>query len=681
MRRLLALLFTVLPMIATADDRHDLTTLFPFEADVFVEGDGLARLELPLPVLRDSEMDRADIRLFDRNGREVPFLVDDAPRLTHTLREERRVPAQVLDVRREVVERRDAPDVHREAFDLAVPPASDGVGTWALELDTPVPEFVRQITVRTLGGESATTLIAASVFRLGDGRQKRLLPLPPIPSERVTVSLEGDDGRFLTPTMAFVSSRDIEPPPVAGMSLAATSIESKNGTTAVTADMSSVAPSALRIATSTPLFDRQVRVYEVDRREQRRLIGNGRIFRVGPGAEQVDVPLVGSAGGRLVVEIEDHDSPPLVDVVLLVMGRLPSLVFQLPAAEPGAPAGVLRFGGGRARRAHYDLAALVPSTAGSTPAPLAEALGTLARRNDLARATLGPIHPNSQYDRTPALAFVMHPGAALDASGFQNRRALHVPSSPDGLTRLRLDPADVAHARPDLGDLRVVDGEGRQWAYLLDPHAADTGMVLDVAAPSREETTSSYALALPVPGALLHGVVLDVDGAFFDRPYRLVASPDTDQEHTLAAGRLTRANGQSGPLAIGFGATPVEDLVLQVDDGDDAPLAITRVEGRSPVPDLYLAAPAGDYVLLVGNETAMAPRYELARVRDVVLALDGASIEAGPLAPNPGYVAPSPLRDDPQRPTVVLWIVLGAAVVVLLVTTLRLAGGQRPSPS
>jgi hypothetical protein len=271
----------------------------------------------------------------------------------------------------------------------------------------------------------------------------------------------------------------------------------------------------------------------------------------------------------------------------------------------------------------------------------------------------------------------MHPGAALDPSSYQQRRPLRVRPSPDGLGRLRLDPADVVHARPDLGDVRVADGDGRQWAYLLEHDAGNAAVPLAVAPPGQDGTTSTHALALRAPGAVLDGVVLEVEGAFFDRPYRLVSDPGTDGEHTLTSGRLTRGAGRAAPIAVGFPAERVSALALEIDDGDDAPLVITGAEGRAPVPDLFVAAPAGDYQLLVGNPTAEAPRYELARVRDVVLALDGAAIEAGPLEPNPGYRAPSPLAEGPKRTTIILWVVLGIAVVVLLVTTLRLAGGQR----
>ena len=52
-------------------------------------------------------------------------------------------------------------------------------------------------------------------------------------------------------------------------------------------------------------------------------------------------------------------------------------------------------------------------------------------------------------------------------------------------------------------------------------------------------------------------------------------------------------------------------------EGDDARLVLPGAEGRAPAPALFVGAPAGNYDLLIGNPTAEAPRYELARVRDV----------------------------------------------------------------
>ena len=71
------------------------------------------------------------------------------------------------------------------------------------------------------------------------------------------------------------------------------------------------------------------------------------------------------------------------------------------------------------------------------------------------------------------LAFAMRPGTEIDSRLYTHRRKLTALSSasPDGLYRLRLDLEDLARAQEDLADLRIVDAQSRQWAYLLERNA------------------------------------------------------------------------------------------------------------------------------------------------------------------------------------------------------------------
>ena len=120
-------------------------------------------------------------------------------------------------------------------------------------------------------------------------------------------------------------------------------------------------------------------------------------------------------------------------------------------------------------------------------------------------------------------------------------------------------------------------------------------------------------------------------------------------------------------------AARLASVEIEIEDGDDAPLAFRSVRARTPVPEVYLAAPAGEYALLLGAPGESAPRYELARVRDVVLALAWAPVSAGDLAANPRYSLPARLGSGEWPERVALWIALGAAVLVLIALTLRLA--------
>ena len=97
----------------------------------------------------------------------------------------------------------------------------------------------------------------------------------------------------------------------------------------------------------------------------------------------------------------------------------------------------------------------------------------------------------------------------------------------------------------------------------------------------------------------------------------------------------------------------------------------------TPLPDLFLAAPAGDYSLLLGFPEARPPSYELERVRATVLAVPCGSVTASGLQPNPAFRARARLTSGGAPQRLLLWIALGVAVVALAGLTLRLARQER----
>src|SRR5207244_5054948 len=113
----------------------------------------------------------------------------------------------------------------------------------------------------------------------------------------------------------------------------------------------------------------------------------------------------------------------------------------------------------------YDLAVLQLPPGGAVEGKRAEAVARLYDPGALLPARLGPYRANPAFDRTPALAFAMRAGAEIDTRLFSHRRALRVPGSSEGLSKLTLEPADLAVLREDLADLRIVDRDSRQWPY------------------------------------------------------------------------------------------------------------------------------------------------------------------------------------------------------------------------
>jgi hypothetical protein len=252
---------------------------------------------------------------------------------------------------------------------------------------------------------------------------------------------------------------------------------------------------------------------------------------------------------------------------------------------------------------------------------------------------------------------------------------VEISPSPEGLSRISLAPEDAALLRADLADLRVVDEGARQWPYLLGARARSAGVPLALTASRPERRRSSYRLALPAAPLRVVSVSLRSQAPYFDRHFELYAEDEHGRQRMLAEGRLVKQALRPRPVEIALAGEPVYALELLVDDGDDASLAFAEATADVLLPELFLVAPEGSYQLLLGNPDVPAPRYELERVRDVVLAASSNAADPGVLEPNPVYSLRARLGGEDGASgllrTSLVWGVLLVAVAVLAALTLR----------
>lgn len=698
----------------TADRPPDPASLFPRqavvlpgpipEAEAATDEPALARLPLPATVLEATRPDLSDLRLFDATGTEVPYLVDRGAGEERRFTVVRRVEPEVVDVRRHEERPDDGPPVFTESWTLELPAEMDREPTdeagdgrnWELVIETRRRQFVRSARVETVpppgnGGGPGETIAEGSLFRLSEPPREQLrLTLVGLGTaaavDRLEVTLTGEGGTapergFLEPVFHLEHTRTLPDGEQVEVPLEIEARRSPPGRTVLElARPRGLVLTSLAFTTTTATLRRAVRVWDEGPGRRQGPLGRGVIFRV-PGAADLEIPVLVPRGESLRVEIDDGDSPPLADVEITAGLERPALVFAPPAGGLEEEGLVLRFGGGRAHRPRYDLAALVPSLPATGDAAR---VGTLL--HDLSRlrtARLGPVTDNPRWDPSPVLAFAHRPGAPLEAALYRHRRRLDAPSSPEGLLHLPLTLEDVARARPDLADLRITggtdpEGETRQWAYLLEDAGRRRLAPLGTEPPETRAGVSTHRLTLPVTPAAPDRLRLDPAQPFFDRAYRLHGrAEDRGPRQLLASGRLTRRALDPRPLEIVLPGDRLVSLELEVTDGDDAPLDLTggpgpRVEARFPLPDLYLPAPAGEYQLLLGNPEAGRPRYELEQVRAVVLAARSARLESGELEVNPAFSRGARLATAPGFQTVLLWLAVGLAVAVLAGLTLRL---------
>ena len=113
-------------------------------------------------------------------------------------------------------------------------------------------------------------------------------------------------------------------------------------------------------------------------------------------------------------------------------------------------------------------------------------------------------------------------GGTIDPRSFRYSRP--IPESAPGLTSLAVDAAALAHSRPNLEDLRIVDDSGRQIPYLLerrqDSLSLDVPLTRESAAAAGQ---SRYRVELPFDRLPAGRLVLATSERVFQRAVLLEA--------------------------------------------------------------------------------------------------------------------------------------------------------------
>lgn len=681
---LATLLVLAAPTATMADAPVELRRLFPQEAPFSVERPGLARLILTREVLQACRPDLSDLRVFDHREREVPYAID-SHRLDEVLEITETYEGRVLGLRRNEQVPELGPTVLTETYSIAPPPEPPKSGTWDLVSEVSHPRFVREVTVRQRRDGSEQLLVGNEpLFQLDAKTRSTRLSLPPLGSESLSIEIVGKEGFHLEPHFRFESARRLDPLDRSVVALEELSREHVEGTTIVElARPSGLVPDRIRVETATGSLSREVAIFDEQPGSADLELGHGRVYQLdaGRGGSHMQLSLRRARGATLRIEIDDGDSPPLEDLRFLAVVRRPVLLFDLPADGSGGASGTLRFGGGRALRPSYDVAKLRTRSGRELTGTQAELVEHFYDENHPV-AELGEIRANAHFDPTPALRFAMQPGAPIDVRIFAHRRSIQVEPSKEGLSRLRLAPEDTARSRADLADLRIVDSDSRQWPYLMRRNARAEKIPLGVVITESQRRSSRYELELPISPLRLNRITLRTDAPFFDRGFELTTFDENGRQKTLAKGRIVKQARRPRPTRISFPGQPIHELELVIDDGDDAPLAFHQVTARASLPELFLVAPAGTYSLLIGNPDVKAPRYELERVRSVVLAVSSNLATVAPLEANRDYSLAASLRGEDGPGSLLqaglVWGVLLVAVAVLGILTLRVAR-QQPS--
>lgn len=669
--------------------------LTPFERAVIVTRPGPQRLSADVALVAGAMRGRreaavawpdsayhvvepfADLRLYDADGREVPYLL---------------VPPQLQRA-----------TAVRASQVLALPATKTTSGFEAV-FDTPhtfdeivvaagPPPFVKRVRVEGSVDRLRWVELAAdaTIFSLPqEDLRLTAIAVPPTPVRFVRVVFDNANSAPLRDA-PFVTGRPAPaaaPPPALEVALPFERVDGPAGTSAYRVRLPGprLPLVAVRLDATNAEVSRQVRIVErpPEAAGMPVALGHGQLTRVVRGqlvAGSLTVPIAAPSTAALDVLVEDGANPPLsLSSVHVVFAHLPRLYFETADARPL----VARYGSATAVAPRYDLEAArrlidVEAAADATwgepaPATAAPPAGSTAPDPAVAR----PVAPLP----TPVPVFA----GPVDRAAFRFARTLA--PGPGALTRVSLDAAVLAHSASrghSFADLRLVDPEGRQVPYVLSREDQPLQMALAVPGATRAPQapqTSIYALDLPEAGLPGAALVLTTSARVFTRRVTLAAEQAPDARHrdpwTQPLGSTSWSHQDASqdalPLRMAVPTLTGRRVVVTIDEGDNQPIPLQDARLELPAYALRFVRPADTALELVyGHPRLGAPRYDLAPVLlepstpTVAATLGEERTLSGP--PQPAIVTPP-----------MFWAVLGVATLVLLIMFARLVRTSDDGP-
>jgi hypothetical protein len=610
---------------------------------------GAVKLTLPPETLDAARPGLEDLRIIDAEGRETPYYTEKAATTTSsgTLRPRSFTSTLRSGTTEIVIET----GTHQKLAHVA--------------LFTPAPGFLKAARVEVSNDREQWTTLADGVplFRQF-GAEQLQLPLNGSAPAWIRISIDDDRSRPIAVTgaqlhlMAERRAAQTEALPAARI----VRRDEFTGATVFTLDLGAahIPLASITVAARDAVFTRKITLLNREVNNEtavERTLAQGSIYRVAidgtePKSELTLETMADAPARELLVRIENGDSPPLVVDSITVRQRPAWLFF--PAPSPGRY--TLLTGHAKASAPRYDLAPFAAELhAGST-----------------VTASVGKIEANPAYrgaEPVPATAML---GAALDTSEWQHARRVEVAIA--GVQQLELDPAVLAGSANEAGDLRLVR-DGKQIPYILERPALTRSLTPQpktIGTPTPR--TSRWEIALPANGMPVTRLMLKTATPVFERSVRIVEPRMNERsgryDQSLAFVDWHRVSGDSDTLDIALNARLAADvLAIEMDNGDNPPIALTSAKVTYPVVRLLFATTPGPLTLVYGNPRAYAPRYDLALVADQ---LTGAEKQIATLGPAEAASSTSWLGLTGQRGGALFWGALALVVIALLVVVAKL---------
>jgi Protein of unknown function (DUF3999) len=612
---------------------------FRFERSAVLQGSGPQSLPVDVPLLVGSAPFRIeswpgpmgsrprrvargglrDLRFYDAEGREVPYLLVEPP----TREPEWRRAARLLPI----------PATKKQSgfeADLGVATSVDRIHLEGI----PAP-FLKRLSLDGSGDRARWTRLApeATLFDLPDSglRQLELAFAPGLYRYLRVTWDDASSAHVSSPRelLARVASSDALAAAVVSTPLAFDRRASEPGTSRFRVRLPgpSLPIVALRLSVGGGNLSRQARVGEarlagVEAAPVR--LGEARLKRAVRdvlAADELRIPIETPTTAQLELEVDDGDNPPLD--LLFVEAELAELPFIYLESEKGGTL-VARWGQPALDAPRYDL----------------ESARERAARAAASAGAWGEARPASaESEALGVAASLPGVGPSLETSPFRYVRTL--PDGPAGLVTVPLDAAVLAHCKGGLSgsfaDLRIVDSLDRQLPYLLDRRPEP--LLIPLPAPARDAAaaarfpaaTSVYRLKLPYAELPPARLVLRTSARVFEREVQALVEPLSDESRrrrgdaprlvASASWRHADPDSAAAALTLQLPTLARAELLLAVAEGDNSTLPLASAELLLPSWHVRVFRPGpGELRVVYGHRTLAPPRYDLALLATSVLA-------------------------------------------------------------
>ncbi|MDD5261810.1 MAG: hypothetical protein PHD76_08165 [Methylacidiphilales bacterium] len=309
--------------------------------------------------------------------------------------------------------------------------------------------------------------------------------------------------------------------------------------------------------------------------------------------------------------IENGDNPPLK------INEIEARVLPLSCVFYALSGGTYQVltGNKQAEQKHYDVSGLKIS-------------------NAVQVAATTPLKPYGNYKNNTLILGNEILGGILSPNDWQKNFSIQQQAV--GVQELELPPEALACAGENLGDARIIKGN-RQIPYWVERLPVDRTTDAEIVADKNNSTskTGKWEVRLPLANLPVKAITLESPTQLFERTLS-VYEEDMGHGKILlgsASWKHVPQKADASCLIQLYRHPQSKTLFIETDNGDNAPIEISKAEYQLPIIRLLYYRSTDEPVrLLAGNPNASTPQYDIASVLDELKTSPRSTAKVG----NPG---------------------------------------------